>query len=89
MANECLSDRTPGAEKSADFERIREMDASFDKYAFPQDDQSSFSSTCIYWKRHEKDFCSALKSLSLEDALKTGSLDTDKASEADKVDEDQ
>lgn len=27
------------------------MDATFDKYAFPQDGHSSFSSTCIYWKR--------------------------------------
>lgn len=27
------------------------MDATFDKFAFPQDDQTSFSSTCIYWKK--------------------------------------
>lgn len=44
-------EENPGAEKSADFDRIREMEASFDKYAFPQDGYSSFSSTCIYWKK--------------------------------------
>lgn len=27
------------------------MDASFDTLPFPQDDHSSFSSTCIYWKK--------------------------------------
>ncbi|KUI70007.1 hypothetical protein VM1G_04796 [Cytospora mali] len=41
----------PGAEKSPDFDRIREMEAAFDKFPFPQDDYSSFSSTCIYWKK--------------------------------------
>lgn len=29
------------------------MDATFDKYPFPQDDYTSFSSTCIYWKKQE------------------------------------
>lgn len=43
--------RNPGADKSPDFDRIREMDAAFDKFPFPQDDYSSFSSTCIYWKK--------------------------------------
>lgn len=27
------------------------MEAAFDKFPFPQDDYSSFSSTCIYWKK--------------------------------------
>ncbi|ROV88413.1 hypothetical protein VSDG_09223 [Cytospora chrysosperma] len=45
----------PGAEKSPDFERIREMEATFDKFPFPQDDYSSFSSTCIYWKNNTVD----------------------------------
>lgn len=47
------SRRNPGADKSPDFDRIREMDAAFDKFPFPQDDHSSFSSTCIYWKRRD------------------------------------
>lgn len=29
------------------------MDASFGKFAFPQDEHSSFSSTCIYWKKRD------------------------------------
>lgn len=45
--------RNPGADKSPDFVRIREMDATFDKIPFPQDDYTSFSSTCIYWKRQD------------------------------------
>lgn len=45
----------PGAEKSPDFERIREMEATFDKFSLPQDDYSSFSSTCIYWKNNTAD----------------------------------
>ncbi|KAG8161014.1 hypothetical protein KVR01_009278 [Diaporthe batatas] len=49
-------EENPGADKSPDFDRVREMDAAFDKFPFPQDDYSSFSSTCIYWKkRDEKD----------------------------------
>lgn len=47
----CL--RNPGADKSPDFDRIREMDANFDKFPFPQDEYTSFSSTCIYWKRRD------------------------------------
>lgn len=48
-ANTCV--RNPGADKSPDFERIREMDVTFDKFTFPQDEYTSFSSTCIYWKK--------------------------------------
>lgn len=29
------------------------MDATFDKFPFPQDEYTSFSSTCIYWKKQE------------------------------------
>lgn len=29
------------------------MDAAFDKFPFPQDDYTSFSSTCIYWKKRD------------------------------------
>lgn len=47
----CL--RNPGADKSPDFDRIREMDATFDKLPFPQDEYTSFSSTCIYWKKRD------------------------------------
>lgn len=47
--------RTPEAERSCDFERIKEMDTSFDKFRFPQDEHSSFSSTCIYWKKRSLD----------------------------------
>lgn len=46
--------RYPGADKSPDFERIREMDSAFDKFPFPQDEHSSFSSTCIYWKKRDE-----------------------------------
>lgn len=46
--------RYPGADKSPDFDRIREMDAAFDKLPFPQDEYSSFSSTCIYWKKRDE-----------------------------------
>lgn len=48
-----MTSRSQGADKSPDFERIREMDAAFDKFTFPQDDHSSFSSTCIYWKKRD------------------------------------
>lgn len=47
--------RSQGADKSSDFKRIREMDAAFDKFAFPQDEHSSFSSTCIYWRKNDVD----------------------------------
>ncbi|KAK7699560.1 hypothetical protein SLS64_011513 [Diaporthe eres] len=46
-------EENPGADKSPDFDRIREMDATFDKFPFPQDDYTSFTSTCIYWKKQE------------------------------------
>ncbi|POS77442.1 hypothetical protein DHEL01_v204165 [Diaporthe helianthi] len=46
-------EENPGADKSPDFNSIREMDAAFDKFPFPQDDYSSFSSTCIYWKKQD------------------------------------
>ncbi|KAK2601408.1 hypothetical protein N8I77_010862 [Diaporthe amygdali] len=46
-------EENPGADESPDFHRIREMDAAFDKVPFPQDDYSSFSSTCIYWKKQD------------------------------------
>lgn len=49
----CL--RNPGADKSPEFDRIRDMDATFDKFPFPQDDYTSFSSTCIYWKKRDAD----------------------------------
>ena len=48
-------DECPGSDKSADFERIREMDRTYDKFAFPQDDQHTFSSTSIYWKKRDSD----------------------------------
>lgn len=48
-----ILNRNPGADKSPDFVRIREMDADFDKIPFPQDEYSSFSSTCIYWKTQD------------------------------------
>lgn len=50
-----MPSRNQGADKSQDFDRIREMDATFDKFAFPQDDHSSFSSTCVYWNKRDGD----------------------------------
>ncbi|EON98218.1 hypothetical protein UCRPA7_6272 [Phaeoacremonium minimum UCRPA7] len=46
-------DECPGSDKSADFERIREMDMTYDKFAFPQDDHHTFSSTSIYWRKRD------------------------------------
>lgn len=46
-------DECPGSDKSADFERIREMDGTYDRFAFPQDDHHTFSSTSIYWRKRD------------------------------------
>ncbi|KAJ4420416.1 hypothetical protein N0V82_004405 [Gnomoniopsis sp. IMI 355080] len=48
-------EESPGAEKSSDFARIRQMEAgAFAKFAFPQDEHHSFSSTCIYWRKRDE-----------------------------------
>jgi hypothetical protein len=43
------------------------MDATFDKFPFPQDDYSSFSSTCIYWKKKQDATGDAIEQDALED----------------------
>lgn len=63
------------------------MDASFDKYAFPQDEQTSFSSTCIYWKRSDTDLCSLVKELVLEGPKEGGSVDMKEAAGAGEANE--
>lgn len=46
--------RVPGCGKDFDLVRIRQMEmGAFVKFAFPQDEHHSFSSTCIYWKKKD------------------------------------
>lgn len=58
------------------------MDATFDRFPFPQDDHSSFSSTCVYWKKIDVDEGLALNMDGLKLSRKPDDPRTDEGKKA-------